>query len=60
MQAVARTVWLMAASYDITHNFVHISGVNNKRADILSRVFQSAENLKCVFRNILVILSGGR
>ena len=46
MQAVARSVWLIAASYDITL----IAGINNKKADMLSRVFQSAVDLNCVHK----------
>ena len=37
MQAVARTVWLVAAAKDIKLTYCHISGVNNVKADILSR-----------------------
>ena len=44
MQAIARSVWLLAASYDI--KFVHIAGQSNHNADLLSRIFESVENFK--------------
>ena len=46
MQEIARSVWLLAASYDITLKFVHIAGQSNHNADLLSRIFESVENFK--------------
>ena len=53
MQAIARTVWLIADSYDINLMFEHISGSINNKADMLSRLFQSADSFKMVqeFKN---------
>ena len=48
MQAIARSVWLVAASYDITLTFEHIPGSNNNKADMLSRLFQSVNSFKKV------------
>ena len=46
MQAIARTVWLIAASYDINLTFVHVPGENNNKADMLARLLQTLDSLK--------------
>ena len=43
LQAIVRTIWLLAASHDIRLCYSHIPGVQNKEADALSRVFQNQE-----------------
>ena len=40
MQSVARSIWLIAAIKDIAGEYVHIPGVHNIKADVLSRIFQ--------------------
>ena len=50
MQSVAKSLWLLAAIRDIQLEFSHISGVENIKADILSRLFQDdwcSKNLTC-------------
>ena len=44
MQAVIRSIWLIAASHDIQVQSVHVSGSQNVKADILSRLFDSTTN----------------
>ena len=44
MQSISRSIWLVAASKDISLHFVHIAGKENMKADILSRVFESGLN----------------
>ena len=41
LQAVARSVWLLAVSHDTQLEYVHISGTSNAKADALSRMFQA-------------------
>ena len=41
MQQVARSIWLLLATYDIKLECTHIPGKDNVKADILSRVFES-------------------
>ena len=48
MQAIARTVSLIAASYDINLTFEHVPGAINNKADMLSRLFQSVDSFKKV------------
>ena len=54
MQSVARSVWFLTASNDITLEYTHISGVLNVKADILSRVFEkySTKNLLHTFNDV--------
>ena len=40
LQSVARSIWLIAAMKDIDIEYVHIPGVHNTKADVLSRIFQ--------------------
>ena len=40
LQSVARSIWLVATVKDIDIEYVHISGVDNVKADVLSRIFQ--------------------
>ena len=40
MKAVARSIWLIAASKDIKLVYSHIPGVANVKADALSRLFE--------------------
>ena len=40
MQQVARSIWLLLATYDIKVECTHIPGKDNVKADILSRVFE--------------------
>ena len=40
MQQVARSIWLLLATYDIKLECTHIPGKDNVKADILSRVFE--------------------
>ena len=44
MQAVARSIWLIAASNDIKLLYSYIPGVNNVKADALSRLFERGFN----------------
>ena len=48
MQSIARSVWLVAASYDISLSFEHVPGSSNNKADMLSRLFQSVNSFKNV------------
>ena len=48
LQAVGRSVWLMAAIHNIKLKFVHIAGSINQKADLLSRVVESVDKLKHV------------
>ena len=41
MQAVARSIWLIAAAKDIQITCSHIAGSSNSKADILSRLFEN-------------------
>ena len=43
LQAIVRTIWLLAATHDIQLSYSHIPGIQNKEADALSRVFQNQE-----------------
>ena len=43
LQAIVRTIWLLAATHDIQLSYSHIPGIQNKEADALSRVFQNRE-----------------
>ena len=46
LQSVARSIWLIAAIKDIDIEYVHISGVYNVKADVLSRVFQDVHTVE--------------
>ena len=45
LQALSRTIWLIAASYDIDMTIKHIAGSENYDADILSCVFQPGSDV---------------
>ena len=45
MQAVIRSIWLIAATNDIQVQGVHVPGTQNVKADILSRLFDHTINL---------------
>ena len=46
LAACARNVWLLAAKYDIEITYVHISGKNNRTADLLSRWTGSMKDIQ--------------
>ena len=48
MQAISRSVWLLAASYDVTLTFKHVPCSSNNKADMLSRLFQSVDSFNKV------------
>ena len=45
MQSVARSVWLVAAAYDIELKYQHVPGILNTEADALSRAFDPSCDL---------------
>ena len=44
MQSVVRSVWLMAASKDISLVYEHVPGTDNCIADVVSSVFEGNLN----------------
>ena len=52
LQAIVRTIWLLAATHDIQLSYSHIPGIQNQEADALSRVFPNQE-LDQFCRNLL-------
>ena len=51
MQAVARSIWLIAASNDIKLVYSHIPGTENVKADALSRLFERGFNYQAWFQD---------
>ena len=39
MQAVSRTIWLLAATKDVLLHYIHVPVLSNRKADLLSRLF---------------------
>ena len=53
MQAVARLIWLIAVSNDIRLLYSHIPGVNNVKADALSRLFERGVSHQKLFQDFI-------